>query len=453
MTPAERETLIDRYLDGGATPAEVDTLSRLLETDPAVRAEYLDQARLAAALRTDESLRQRAAETSKRTMIEYPPQPAVMRWWLAAAAALVLTTVGWWWSARVPELRRPVMAEITAVRDAAWVGNAAPLVVGARLALGELRLARGDLTVRLESGVRLEFIGPADARFEHPMRLRLERGRLNADAGEHGKGFTVVTSSGSIVDLGTRFAVDASAKDVAGVVVFSGQVQVQSATAEGQAPAARLGLVEGEAVHLRRGFAPERWQNVRLSPSSADALAGGEAVGRTLVEVRDNLTDAEVRRFYGVVRGGMGPGAPAFTGVPSTAWQAVPGQPFPVELVRADIVQTFLTDKRNVQFTLTLTLAEPGVVYVLHDLRKPPPAWLARDFADTGARIECGPWDPAVNLVASDAPQRDGRVFLACSVWRRTVPAAGVIVLGAPRDPGTTGRNMMYGVAVRPLSP
>ena len=169
--------------------------------------------------------------------------------------------------------------------------------------------------------------------------------------------------------------------------------------------------------------------------------------------MRDNLTDADLRRFYGVVRGGMAAGARAFTGVPSTVWQAVPGGVFPAELIGADIVKTFLSDKRNVHFTLTLTLTRPGEVYVLHDMRKPPPAWLVRDFADTGGRIECGPWDPAVNVMASEGPRRDGHVFLACSVWRRTVPAPGTVVLGPPRDPGVTGRNMMYGVAVRPFSP
>ena len=453
MTDAERECLIHRHLDGIATPSEVETLSHLIETDEAARAEYLELARLVAALRTDESLRGSGDETVAAQVLAYPAWPsAARRWFTAAAAAVVLMAAGLWWVVRTPAPATLVMVEVTSVRDAAMAGGLAGPMVGARLALGELHLERGELALRLDSGVRLEFLGPAEARFENPMRLRLERGRLNADAGARGKGFTVVTPSGSIVDLGTRFAVDASGSDQAGVVVFSGQVQVQPAAAGGKA-SARLGLFEGEAVHLRRGAAPERWQNVPLSTSAADALAGSEGSGAALVEVRDNLTDADVRRFYGVVRGGMDVGARAFTGVPSPVWQAVPGRPFPAELVGADIVTTFLTDKRNVHFALTLTLTRPADVYVLHDVRKPPPSWLVRDFTNTGAQIECGPWDPAVNLVASDAPRRDGRVFLACSVWRRTVPTAGTVVLGPPRDPGTTGRNLMYGVAVRPLSP
>jgi hypothetical protein len=453
MTPAHRETLIHRHLDGIATPAEVDALSRLLETDAAARAEYIDLAHLAATLRTDDSLRLASAEAAPASgpAAPYPKSWFTGRSWLAAAAAVVLCAAGFWWTVREPSRRTAVFAEVTAIRDAAIAGSGVEPVVGARIELGALRLERGELTLRLESGVRLEFLGPAEAQFENPMRLRLERGKLNADAGEHGKGFTVVTPSGSIVDLGTRFAVDASANDKASVVVFSGQVQVQPATALGK-PAARLGLFEGEAVHLRKDAVPERWQSVRLSPSTSEALERAEA-GGDLVEVRDNLTDAEVRRFYAVVRGGMSEGARAFTGVPGPVWQATPDQPFPEELIGADVVKTFLTDKRRVDFTLTLTLDGPSHVYVLHDMRRPPPAWLARDFTDTGARIECGPWDPKINIVASDAPLRDGKVFLACSVWRRTVTTAATVVLGPPRDPGVSGRNLMYGVAVRPLSP
>lgn len=452
MTPAERETLIHRHLDGLATPAEVETLSHLLETDERARAEYLPLARLVAALRTDETLRENTGVGELPEIALYPRQPFAAHRWLAAAAVIAIGAAGLWWAGHAPEQSFPAMAEITAVREAVLADRATVPVVGDRLELGALRLTRGELTLKLASGVQLEFLGPAEARFESPMRLRLDRGKLNADAGAHGKGFTVVTPSGNIVDLGTRFAVDASASDKAGVVVFSGQVQVQPATARGK-PAARLGLFEGEAVHLRKDAAPERWQTVRLSPSATDALARAEAGGGEPVEVRDNLTDADVRRFYGVVRGGMRDGARAFTGVPSTAWLAAPGRPFPEELIGADVVKTFLTDKRRVDFTLALTLDRPSHVYVLHDMRRRPPAWLAREFTDTGERVECGPWDPKVNIVASDAPLRDGKVFLTCSVWRRTVTTAGTVVLGPPRDHLESGRNMMYGVAVRPISP
>ena len=116
-------------------------------------------------------------------------------------------------------------------------------------------------------------------------------------------------------------------------------------------------------------------------------------------------------------------------------------------------MKTFLTDKRRVDFTLELTLDRPGDVYILHDMRRPPPAWLRRDFVDTGQRVECGPWDPRVNLVANNAPSRGGRVFLVCSVWRRSVAAPGAVVLGPPRDAGVSGRNLMYGVAVQPRRP
>ncbi|MBI5692147.1 MAG: FecR domain-containing protein [Verrucomicrobia bacterium] len=449
MTPDDRENLIHRHLDGIATAAEIETLSHLLETDEAARVRYLELSRLAAALRCD--LRLRAAPLVV-TVVPMPAPPRVAPrpapGWLAAAAALLVCAAGIWWSLRQPHLSGPVIAEVTAVHDARLAGVGPAPVVGERLAMQELRLERGEITLRLDSGVRLEFLGPVAAEFEHAMRLRLDRGRLNADVGDRGKGFTVVTPSGNVIDLGTRFAVDASGPERAGVVVFSGQVQVQPLSRQGQ-PGTKIGLSEGEAVQLVRGASPERWQSVPLRASPAEALAAGGRDDVSPLAVHDNLADAEQRRFYGVVRGGMVPGARAFTGVEAPAWQAVPGLSFPEELVGADVVRTFLTDKRRVDFTLTLALDGPGYVYVLHDIRRPPPAWLAHDFTDTGARVECGPWDPQVNIVASDAPPRGDRVFLACSVWRRVVPQAGIVTLGPPRDPGVPGRNMMYGVAVR----
>ena len=446
MTADEQDDLIHRHLDGIATPAEVEVLSRLLETDEAARMRYLALSRLVAALRCDARLR---GPTAVGAAAPVPARAGrrLALGWLAAAAALVVCAIGMRWLPRRTQPSEPVMAVITAARQARLGGSEPAPVVGQRRTWEAVRLDQGEIALQLDSGVRLEFLGPVEAHFEHPMRLRLDRGRLNADVGERGKGFTVVTPSGNVIDLGTRFAVDASGPGRAGVAVFSGQVQVQPVSMQGR-PSARVGLSEGEAVQLVRGASPERWQSVPLRASPAEALASDERGDVAPLTVHDNLTEAEQRRFYGIVRGGMAPGARAFTGVEAPAWRPVPGQPFPEELIGADVVRTFLTDKRRVDFTLTLAIDGPSRIYVLHDLRRPPPAWLSRDFADTGARLECGPWDPTVNIVATDAPQRDGAVFLTCSVWRRVLPAAGVVVLGPPRDPGVPGRNLMYGVAV-----
>lgn len=447
MMPPETESLLLRHLDGRATPEEIERLSRLLENDGDLRARYLDHAWLAAALRCDARLR------GPHALAPAAPPPAPTRrqfaaGWLVAAAAIVLGLVATWsWPSRSPA-RGSVVAKVTAVRDARLAGPGTAPRVGTRLALNTVSLEQGEIELQLESGVRLEFLAPARAHFEHAMRLRLDHGKLNADVGDRGKGFTVVTTSGTIVDLGTRFAVDASGPGHAGVAVFSGQVQVQPLSARGR-PAATVGLSEGEAVRLVRGATPARWQSVPLRTAPGEGLAAGGNGGPPPLAAHDNLAETEQRRFYGIVHGGLVPGARAFTGVEAPAWQPVPGQPFPADLVGADLVRTFLTDKRRVDFALTLALDGPGHVYVLHDLRRPPPAWLARDFTDTGARVECGPWDPAVNLVATDAPARGGAVYLVCSVWHRAMPAAGSITLGPPRDPGVPGRNMMYGVAVR----
>jgi hypothetical protein len=48
-----------------------------------------------------------------------------------------------------------------------------PITAGARLDVQRLQIEQGKLTIRLDSGVVLELLGPTDVMFETAMRLRL----------------------------------------------------------------------------------------------------------------------------------------------------------------------------------------------------------------------------------------------------------------------------------------
>lgn len=234
----------------------------------------------------------------------------------------------------------------------------------------------------------LELLGPADGAFETPMRLRLTKGRMNADVGKLGQGFTVATAAGEVVDLGTRFAVDVSDEGETKTAVFSGQVRIDSVNRPGHRDMS-WHLREGEAVRFRKRQRPRRLPSLVLSLSGRlPAEANSSSI---IAGVSDNVVDVDFQRFYAVIPGGMVDGAPAYTDNHNQRWRAAPGTAFPAELHGAELVCPFQSDRHALDLKVTVVLSQPGVVYVMHDVRKPAPDWLAKGFMDTGMRLRSGP--------------------------------------------------------------
>jgi hypothetical protein len=130
----------------------------------------------------------------------------------------------------------------------------------------------------------------------------------------------------------------------------------------------------------------------------------------------------------------------------------MPGQPFPVDLVGADIIGTFQGEViRKPLSDINIELTRPCAVYVLFDSRAETPEWLRRDFRDTGLRVRSGPWWP--NLVATQnlQPDQNGEINIEHSVWRKDVPAAGTVTLGAMTPKQNVNSYAMYGIAVKAL--
>ena len=174
-----------------------------------------------------------------------------------ACSLLVATLVagGVWNAAAIGE---PVLVEVDRVDGT----NA--FSVGDKVDLRALVLPEGAVDLRLPSGVLLECQSPLMARFEHPMRLHLSQGRVDVDVGEEGSGFTVVTPVGEVVDLGTRFAVNASADGEVRVAVLSGQVELRSQKV------GTVSLFDGEAVRLSGTQSPRRLHSVEIRNHGID---------------------------------------------------------------------------------------------------------------------------------------------------------------------------------------
>ena len=442
MNPKDhRLAWVQRYADGLASAEEVAQLQAALREDAELRRSFLDYVNLDSALEATAAGRATAVVEFGDRVVHVSRRRFHWPHWLAVTAALVVLGVGaakWW--------QRPagVTVEVIQSEGARFGTSAEPLRVGTRLSLDRVELRSGEVSLRLSSGVVLKMTAPLEARFETPMRLRMVHGRLSADVGAHGIGFTVVTDAGEVVDLGTSFGVEAERGGESRVAVFSGLVKVRRGTAdEGHAFTT---LSEGEAVRFSAVAGLRRWQHVAMAAGAAgvSARSGTAVVGG----VCDNLSEDELHPFYGVVSGGLRPGSLAFTDKPNPRWAPQPGDSIPPWLDGADLVRTYHQFRHRKDYELVLTLRAAATVFVLVDVRQPAPGWLVERFYDSGARVRVGPWQPAMIGEPGTEVRSDGLPYLAFAVWQADA-GPGEFRLGAPRDTDHKDPALMYGVAVK----
>lgn len=432
---------IHRYAEGMLPAEELPLLEAELRRDPGLRREFIEYLNLDAALE----------EQALGFVPERARQPRVVlgNWRLVwrvvgVGAAVVLLGVGalFWLTLRPESGGVPV--EITSAVSPP-MNSKEKLSAGNRTRLGRLQLASGQLVVRLESDVQLELSSPLDVEFLTPRRVRLHTGQLTAQVGERGRGFTVETARGNVVDLGTRFGVTVTPSGATDVVVFDGHVEVQSRERRQRESELLAKLQAGEGVRLVR---PRKAIRLRCLFLKGDEWFTHPPLAAAVQEVRDNVTTEDPRRFYRVWVGGMTPGAQARHIAPPR-WFPAEGDAFPEWLEGADVVETFGYDRHDPNLRLTLTLAKPAVVYVFHDVRQPPPHWLQKQFTDTGTRVLMVRVEGGEDSLEEVLTAPTTRPF---AVWKSPPLPPGPITLGPRRDPGQPNVGRMYGVAVKALA-
>jgi ferric-dicitrate binding protein FerR (iron transport regulator) len=434
---------MQRYADGLASPEEAARLEAALREDADLRTTYLEYLNIDAAL---ESL---AAANEPAIPGVMAMRPSRRAWPRVAVLAAAASLVGLWLSMRWMQSPAHVMADVVAA-DNAVLSEPPKFTPGERLNVDKLRLHSGSLVVRLDSGVKLEFVGPVEARFESDMRMTLDSGKLNADVGEHGKGFTVFTSAGEVVDLGTKFGVEADSAGSTEVVVFEGSVKVRSSD-ETPTRSEWTSLNTGDAVRMSRQRRDvERMRRIHFAKRAGEwSMASAEPNG-VVADVRDNVTELDFRRYFGIVPGGMEAGAQPYSDQPLRKLRAVPGESFPTSLEGIDLVRTYSADRHDAGLETTLSLQRACTVYLLLDVRQSPPVWLSEQFVDSGERVQIGPWT-STNIAEGLEPDARGEPFVTCAVWKREVAAPGDLILGPPHLPGHKGQHPMYALAVGPL--
>jgi hypothetical protein len=447
------EVLLAVVLDGSASPEQIVRLRKSMSADASLRAEYVLQMRAHALLEWSAGAASTVGEIEPNVVVA--PKRAWGRW-LGVAAAIAL--VGLFIGSRKSETEKisPTMVKLEvleAMHSGESGGGAMKLATGMELAVSELQMPSGSFRFRLGSGVVVGVAGPAELQFFSPMHLRVIRGKVTADVGEHGKGFIVDTAQTRVVDLGTRFGVDVAESGHTDVVVFQGEVELHDADTGSEAARSSSvsRLVEGQAVRVNVAKEMSRISSVSSGPEDDDewSTSGVTDLSSVITAVHDNLHNPQSNFYYRILRGGMREDARAFI-AKRHEWNGLDESGLPEWLMGADLVQTFPAGDRNTTLQLTVTTAMPTEIYVFVDSRVAPPSWLKDEFTDTGVRIglENAPL-PDSGMKTQRGP---GSGKLApFAVWKRVLPKAGDYVFGPPPLGPEDRPHWMYGIAARKL--
>jgi len=241
--------LLNGFLDQRLAESEISELRDRIHEDPALAeafvASCIDEAKIAdwskgehyrTSPKAREDLLDEFRRFDGRTASHRRPRRRLFAVAAAVSASLLIAAFGLWWSNRSVEIGR-IKATANCVgleRGFDWQ----TIRVGRTL-----RLDSGVLEVETDRQVKLVLEGPCQCRFDSQQQVQLLRGRVYAEVPEAARGFTIATSSGTIVDLGTVFGVEVDDAAHTEVHVFDGLVT------------ATLGTDSASAKELRSGQA------------------------------------------------------------------------------------------------------------------------------------------------------------------------------------------------------
>ncbi len=297
-------------------------------------------------------------------------------------------------------------------------------------------------------GAQVTVFAPAEFEITSPTSIRWVHGRVTTLVTENGRGFTIETPQGKVVDLGTQFGLDVSEKGETQVVVFQGSVDVEPLQPDDSGDADTRRLEQGEALLLKQSG---EFQRVVSFPRN-HFVAAIEEIRRqprppVIVDIHDNLRSGHNMKSYQIVHAGLYEDALCFVDR-NHQWNGLDATGLPDFLVGADYIMPFNDDKFVRDLELTVEIDRPAHLYVFLDNNMRVPDWLKKDFVDTGVDIglDGAPtdWHPA-NSLAMGAGKSIDFVF---SVWRREIKQPGAIKLGGVEPPQIRSEGFsMYGIA------
>lgn len=419
------EQLTARYYENDLDDRESGELRDLLDGSPDLLREFvitgIREEQLRAAVRSSCALEDSLPSVGARVRRGKIRIPG-----LAAAAVIALSTATWMHGTRGVEV------EVIASRDLRVSSGSLSPEAGSRSRVRDLSIDEGLLNLRLANDVSIELLAPAQLRFIDPMHVRIHSGKATVDVGRQGKGFILDAPQTRVVDLGTRFGVDASATGSTGVVVIEGSVELHSK--EGRVNH----LAEGEGVVVNTSGTIGKLDQARFDPRTGQWSTGALDDGSSLIRsVRNNQKDQSV---YHIVAGGLVEAVPAHHNR-NARWVSLAERPIPAWLLGADLVLPAHLHRDRANLSVTVTVAPSTALFVFQRRNQPPPTWLVDGFVPTGERI---------GKVSIEQHRENKPV--AFEIWRRDMPEGGEVVLGPAARPGSIGAGtILYGIAALPL--
>jgi hypothetical protein len=455
---------------GDATPEERARLERLLADNPAAIPWYLRIVDDTLTLMDIGAARDTASgnglpignweppTVSKRreSHFLFAERPPRMLWTIAALACgfLVALGISLYYPKTAPTTEASVAdshaARIVELSNVEWASGSRKYDEWSPISNGEtLKFTSGWIDVFFTNGAELLIEGPADVRFDSPQKVFASKGKLAARVGPSAVGFRVETPRANVIDRGTEFGLSVDGNKQTSVVVYKGIVDLDVVGTDEK----RRRLATGEAMSVDHAGQLSRITTVEstrfLEPPQ---LRLNNTRHRPLIQsVYDSISSLKTSKYYRVITHGFREDCLAYVDRPHE-WNGVDERGLPPFLVGGDYVMTFNDDKITNEIEIALEIARPAYVYVLMDVRVPPPAWLKRDFIDTKWKVGSDECHPDKNMVVeAGAGKSIDQVF---SVWRRKVTAPSTVILGALNAPPTTdvkAKRSMYGIVVTPL--
>lgn len=225
----ELRQLVDRIHDGPPlSKPEMSRLEELLEDDQALA--YYLSATQNEALISEVINDIRGVAAPARRSFSIPWLPVAF-----AAAASVIFLLGLGIGRRLPApaesgiAAKPAPArpvQITGMVGVEWRDGSTPDPYGNGAVKDRISIKTGLVELTYPSGVRVTLEGPADFSISGDTSGRLDAGKLYTTVPKGAEGFRVDYAMGSVVDLGTEFAMDARPDGATELGVFEGEVEL-----------------------------------------------------------------------------------------------------------------------------------------------------------------------------------------------------------------------------------
>ena len=257
MNDGELQELVQKHLDDMLSNEEFKRLESYLQDNPDARREYIESARMDAALQ-DAHYEQESKSPLKDSELKQE-NPWLLRWgwgWIAATALvgifsfLILT---WLPKTDLPETDSPDLgipvqsvAVITAQAGAKWKKE--DFQVGSPLEPSLITLVEGIAQIDFYGGAAISLSAPAKFELINENKAVLHYGRVTAQVPPAARGFEILAKEVLLEDLGTSFGLEVNYETgKADVLVFDGEVRI---TGKSGTP---ILLTEGLAANLTGG--------------------------------------------------------------------------------------------------------------------------------------------------------------------------------------------------------